>query len=240
MTSNTLFGWCYLKCLCHLYIYSLWLSEEAGFSSLGLVELGVHKDIPIHRTVNELLHNRHVIVFSTDCWELRNGTNRLAEEAIGDRQNVGFVDDGQVLSGIFIHSVQSYKVSHSYLALSAKCDFKCHLTDSARSIFGDEPSSPCFLPLLANRLFLVFNILQGPGLVHAQSWERAHTRHSVFSRTTTRSIAAFCPGSGATYSTTILLLEDAFEYTTIARTDTTGRMFAYRSSSFRMATMGDE
>ena len=167
MTSNTLFGQCYLKCLCHLHIYSLWLPEEAGYSSSGLVELAVHKDIPIHRTINELLHDRHVIVFSTDCWELRDGTNRLAEEAIGDRQNVGFVDNGQVLSGIFVNSIQSYKVSHSYLPLSAKCDFKCHLTDSARSMFGDEPSSPCFFPLLANGLFLLFNILQGPRLVQA-------------------------------------------------------------------------
>lgn len=46
------------------------------------------------------------------------------------------------------------------------------------------------------------------------------TKHSVFSRTTTRSTSGLSPG--------------------VAATDVTGRMLAYRSSSFLRATMGEE
>ena len=55
-------------------------------------------DIPVDSAVNKLLCNRHSVVLSIHRRKGWNSANSFTEEAVGNRENVGLVDDGEVLS----------------------------------------------------------------------------------------------------------------------------------------------
>lgn len=53
--------------------------------------------LPVHSTVHKLLRNRHSIIFSIDTRERRNRANCLPEESISSRQDIGLVNNREML-----------------------------------------------------------------------------------------------------------------------------------------------
>ena len=66
-------------------------------------------------------------------------------------------------------------------------------------MLGDEASRPCLAAMLCRSDKLLFDVLWGDDMNKATEGNMIHTKHSVFSRTTMRSIFGFSSGFAATY-----------------------------------------
>lgn len=74
--------------------------------SKAITCLGSTQNIPIHCTINKLLSNGHIFEFSGGVRRRGDGADNLAEETVGDGENIGFMDDVEKLGGLGVQSFE--------------------------------------------------------------------------------------------------------------------------------------
>lgn len=155
---------------------------------------------------HQLFCNLYVVTFPLVFRKLRDVANCFSEQAVRNWENLtyewwwgaGWTRERKR----WWVSETRYVAANMYLPGSSSSQFKCHLAYPSRRPFSDDPYCPRLETVFSIYLSFLLDIL----IWQCKSGSKfggggIHTRHSVFSLTTTRSTEGFWSGSGATFVT---------------------------------------
>jgi len=163
--------------------------------------------VPINGAIHQLFCNLYVVIFALVFRKLRDVANCFSEQAIRNWENVWLMNDGEELverekKKRWWVSETKYVSANMYLPGPSSSQFKCHLAYPSRRPFSDDPYCPRLETVFSIYLSFLLDILIWQVKSGSKIGGRGiHTRHSVFSLTTTRSTEGFWSGSGATFVT---------------------------------------
>lgn len=118
---------------------------------------------PVNSTINKLLSNCYPIVLPIDVRKWWHTTDSLTEQTISHRQDVRFVNDGQMLGcNEHVSGIYSNHPAESHLAWTGMRDLEGHFAYPSRSTFCNKTRRTSFFAILPGGEIFLFDILFPP------------------------------------------------------------------------------